>query len=89
MAGGFSEATNSCVLTATTREPRLSVFDKRTSELVSETVLPANASGSPMTYSLGSSRSIVVPVGGGGVPAELIALSVTEPWIRLSANVCC
>ncbi len=32
-----------------------------------------------MTYSLGSSQSIVVPVGAGGVPAELIAFSVTEP----------
>ena len=75
----FSETTNSFVLTATTREPRLSAFDKRTGELVSETALPANAGGSPMTYSLGSTQIIVVPVGGGGVPAELVALSVSEP----------
>jgi len=77
-AGGFSDATNTFVTTATTREPRLSAFDKKTGELVSETVLPGNAGGSPMTYSLGSNQYIVVPVGGGGVPVELVALSLDQ-----------
>ena len=72
----FSEATNAFDYMATTREPRLRVFNKRTGQLLSETELPANAGGSPMTYSVGSRQFIVVPVGGGGVPAELIALTV-------------
>ena len=78
ITGGFSDSTNTFVLTATTREPRLSAFDKRTGELISETVLPANAGGSPMTYNLGSTQYVVVPVGGGGVPVELVALSLGQ-----------
>jgi len=72
----FSEATNAFEYMATTREPRLRVFDKRTGQLISETELPANSGGSPMTYRIGSRQLIVVPVGGGGVPAELVALTV-------------
>ena len=74
----FSDATNTIEYKATTREPQVSAFDKRTGRLISETLLPANAGGSPMTYSLGSRQYIVVPVGGGGVPAELIALAVGD-----------
>lgn len=55
----------------------LSAFNKATGELISETTLPANAGGSPMTYSLGSRQYIVVPVGGGGVPAELVGLALS------------
>ena len=72
----FSEATNAFEYTRTTREPRLRVFDKRTGQLISETELPANAGGSPMTYRVGSQQFIVVPVGGGGVPAEFVALAI-------------
>lgn len=72
----LSEATNSLEFTATTREPQLRVFDKRTGRLISETPLPANTGGSPMTYSLGSRQFIVVPIGGGGVPVELVALTL-------------
>lgn len=72
----LSEATNAFEFTATTREPQLRVFDKRTGKLVSETLLPANAGGSPITYSLGSQQFIVVPIGGGGVPEELVALTL-------------
>jgi quinoprotein glucose dehydrogenase len=72
----LSSRTNTIEFTATTREPNLSVFDKRTGRLLSETALPANAGGSPMTYQLGSRQFIVVPVGGGGIPAELVALSL-------------
>ena len=71
----FSEATNTLVH-GHHREPRLRVFDKRTGQLISETELPANAGGSPMTYRVGSRQFIVVPVGGGGVPAELVALAL-------------
>ena len=75
----FSLANSAFQMTAQTREPKLSVFDKRTGHLLSETDLPANAGGSPMTYSVGSRQFIVVPIGGGGVPAELVALAIEEP----------
>jgi glucose dehydrogenase len=48
---------------------------ERHGEILSETELPANAGGSPITYSVGSQQFIVVPIGGGGIPAELVALS--------------
>ena len=74
----LSDSTNTIEYNATRREPQMSVFDKRTGRLISTTELPANAGGSPMTYSLGSRQFIVVPIGGGGVPAELVALSLGE-----------
>jgi quinoprotein glucose dehydrogenase len=74
--GRLSQTTNAFEYTATTREPKLRLFDKRTGQLVSEIDLPANAGGSPMTYRIGSDQFIVVPVGGAGVAAELVALAV-------------
>jgi glucose dehydrogenase len=64
--------------TAETREARLRAFDKATGGLVGETELPANAGGAPITYRVGSRQFIVIPIGGGGVPPELVALAV-EP----------
>lgn len=72
----LSASTNTIDFTSTTREPQMSVFDKQTGRLISRTELPANAGGSPMTYSLGSKQFIVVPIGGGGAPAELVALAL-------------
>jgi quinoprotein glucose dehydrogenase len=63
---------------AETREARLRAFDKATGGLVGETELPANAGGAPITYRVGSRQFIVIPIGGGGVPPELVALAV-EP----------
>jgi quinoprotein glucose dehydrogenase len=40
--------------------------------------LPANAGGSRMTYRVRNRQFIVVPVGGGSVAPELIALSIPE-----------
>jgi quinoprotein glucose dehydrogenase len=73
----LSSTTNAFEMTATIREPQLRVFEKRTGRMLSEMPLPANASGSPITYSAGSRQFIVVPVGGGGIAAELIALAVS------------
>jgi quinoprotein glucose dehydrogenase len=72
----YSVTTNAFELLARTRAPRLSAFDKRTGQLLVERDLPANAGGSPMTLRAGGVQYIVVPVGGGGVPAELVALSL-------------
>jgi quinoprotein glucose dehydrogenase len=65
-------------LTATTREPKLSVLAKDSGQLLGAIDLPANAGGSQMTYRVGNRQFIVIPVGGGGVTPELIALSTPE-----------
>jgi quinoprotein glucose dehydrogenase len=61
-----------------TRDPALSVFDKKTGDLIAEIELPTNATGAPMTYLSGGRQFIVVPVGGASIPAELIALALPE-----------
>jgi len=72
----LSDATNTFELTATTREPCLRIFNKHTGDLIQEITLPANAGGAPITYNLGSRQYLVVPVGGGGVRSELVALAL-------------
>jgi quinoprotein glucose dehydrogenase len=72
----FSTTQNAFEFTAQTRAPYLSAFDKRTGQLLFELPLPANAGGSPMTFRAGSQQYVVVPVGGGGVRAELVAVSL-------------
>ena len=51
-------------------------YDKATGEIVSETLLPANTTGAPMTYSVNNKQYIVVAVAAAGRPAELIALTL-------------
>ncbi len=51
-------------------------YDKATGEIVSETLLPANTTGVPMTYMVNNKQYIVVAVSAAGRPAELIALSL-------------
>jgi quinoprotein glucose dehydrogenase len=70
--------TNVFEKTGTTREPMLRAFDKRTGQMLADFELPANAGGSPMAFGAGDREFIVVPVGGGGIPAELIALTIGE-----------
>ena len=65
-------------LTATTREPKLWALAKDSGQVLGSIDLPANAGGSQMTYRVGNRQFIVIPVGGGGVPPELIALSTAE-----------
>ena len=65
-------------LTATTREPKLWALAKETGQLLGTIDLPTNATGSPMTYRIGNRQFIVIPIGGGGLPPELIALSTPE-----------
>jgi len=59
--------------------PVLRAIDKRTGEIISEFTLPANQTGSPMTYLLDGRQYIVVPVGGRNRPGELVALSLPRP----------
>jgi quinoprotein glucose dehydrogenase len=57
-------------------DPKLYAFDKRTGKLVCAIDLPANATGAPMTYLMNGKQYIIIPVGGGDKPAELVALSL-------------
>ena len=58
------------------REPKLYAYDKATGALIAEVHLPANASGSPLTYMVAGKQYVVIPVGGANVPEELIALAL-------------
>ena len=52
------------------------VFDKSNGKQIWEMLLPAYINGGPMTYRVGRKQYIVVAVGGGNEPAELLALSL-------------
>jgi quinoprotein glucose dehydrogenase len=51
-------------------------YDKATGAIVSETLLPANTTGVPMTYMVNNKQYIVVSVGAAGRPAEFVALAL-------------
>jgi len=57
-------------------EPHLWVYDKATGEMLAEIPLPANATGSPITYLTGGKQYVVFPVGGGPLVEELIAVAL-------------
>ena len=57
-------------------DPHLWVYDKASGEMLAEMELPANATGSPITYMAGGKQFIVFPVGGSGLVEELIAVSL-------------
>ena len=60
----------------TANHPRgalLRAYDKATGKDVGGVLMPARQTGSPMTYMLNGRQYIVVAVGGGGVPGELVA----------------
>jgi quinoprotein glucose dehydrogenase len=52
------------------------VYDKISGDMLAELELPANATGSPMTYMAGGKQFIVFPVGGGPLVEELIAVAL-------------
>ena len=51
----------------------LRAYDKATGKDAGAVLMPARQSGSPMTYMLNGRQYLVVAVGGGGYPGELIA----------------
>ena len=57
-------------------DPHLWVYDKATGAMLAEIPLPANATGSPITYMSGSKQYIVFPVGGGPLVEELLAIAL-------------
>jgi len=74
IAGEAVETTNGHA-----RGALLRAYDKATGKDAGAVLMPARQSGSPMTYMLNGRQYIVVAVGGGGVPGELVAF-------RLPAN---
>jgi len=57
-------------------DPHLWVHDKTNGEMLAQIPLPANATGSPITYMAGGKQFIVFPVGGGPLVEELIAVAL-------------
>jgi len=56
--------------------PTFRAYDKRTGEVVAEIILPANPTGSPMSYMLNGKQYICVAAATLDSPAELIALAL-------------
>jgi quinoprotein glucose dehydrogenase len=59
-----------------TVDPALLALDPKDGHLLAKIPLPANATGTPMTYSARGRQYIVIPVGGASQPAELLALAI-------------
>ena len=55
-------------------EAVLHAFDPDNGGLIAQIPLPGNASGAPMTYMVDGKQFIVLPIGGAGQPAALVAL---------------
>jgi quinoprotein glucose dehydrogenase len=57
---------------------RLRAYDKATGKEVGEVFMPTGQTGSPMTYMLNGKQYIVIAIGGGGYPGELLAFSLPD-----------
>lgn len=71
---GPSPRKNADELELQNHEAVLRAFDPDTGVLIAQIALPGNASGAPMTYMVDGKQFIVLPIGGAGQPAELVAL---------------
>lgn len=58
------------------RGAMLRAYDKTTGEEKGAVYMPAPQTGSPMTYMLGGRQYIVLAIGGGNYPAELLAFAL-------------
>ena len=73
---GTSPERNAARYQASPYMPSLKAFDLDSGELVGEVPLPGNAAGALMTYEIDGKPFIVIPIGGAGLPAHLIALTL-------------
>ncbi|WP_411887618.1 PQQ-binding-like beta-propeller repeat protein [Hydrocarboniphaga effusa] len=75
---GLSSRGNALITQATLNEPEpfLYAHDAKTGALVSELKLPGAAMGQLMTYRSGGKQFLVVPIGGAGLPSQLVAISI-------------
>ena len=68
-------------ITTTPTRPRgamLRAYDKKTGQQVGEVWMPAQQSGSPMTYSVDGKQYIIVAVSGGAYSGEYLAFSLPD-----------
>ena len=73
---GTSPQYNAARYQASPYMPSLKAFDLDTGELIGEVPLPGNATGALMAYAIDGKPYIVVPIGGAGLPARLVALTL-------------
>ena len=75
---GLSTRGNALVANASEKEeePFLYAHDADTGELISEVELPGGVFGAPMSYSVNDKHYVVLPVGGAGQDAKLVAVKV-------------
>jgi quinoprotein glucose dehydrogenase len=70
------------LVTTTTDHPRgamMRAYDKETGKEVGAVWMPAQVSGSPMTYRIGGRQYIVIAVSGGNYSGEYIAFALPAP----------
>jgi quinoprotein glucose dehydrogenase len=60
------------------RGAMLRAYDKATGKEMAAVFMPAQQSGSPMTYMLNGKQYIVVAIGGGTVPGEYVAFKLAD-----------
>ena len=60
----------------------LRAYDKKTGAQVGEVLMPAQISGSPMTYSIDGRQYIIVAVSGGNYTGEYIAFALPQAMAR-------
>ena len=73
------------LITAPPGRPRgamLRAYNKQTGEQVGEVLMPAQISGSPMTYSIDGRQYIIVAVSGGNYTGEYISFALPTSEIR-------
>ena len=67
---------NALQVTVSADAPALLAVDKATGRTLASVPLPSNASGALMSYAAHGKQYVVVPVGGAGRPAELVAVAL-------------
>ena len=71
-------ATQDLLFYANRSRPLLTVLDAGNGDVLRTILLPAAASGAPMSYTVGGRQHVVVAVGAGPFDAELVALSLAS-----------
>jgi quinoprotein glucose dehydrogenase len=73
---GISPRGNAIDLETKIVDPALLALDPKDGHLLAKIALPANATGTPLTYRARGRQYIVIPIGGASQPAELVALAI-------------